>query len=127
MKKPSAEHIHLFQLNFAPNSPDTCAVCGRVPLDPIHEAEGWRRETLQLRKNHEEACRQMKDFVAMFEATISSVKSARETPGVPLACLALHHLAMMFHTYAGPKTLKVMLASSVDALPKSYGNFGRRR
>jgi hypothetical protein len=124
-KKMAPDRIHLFKLNFAPGSPDSCAVCGRAPLDPIHEAEGWRREALQLWKNYNEYSRQMADFVALFEANIPGVKSARETPGMPLLCLALHHMAMNFHTHAGPKTAKVMLASSVDDLPKSYGNFGR--
>jgi hypothetical protein len=125
MKKTKRVPIHLFQMNFAPGSPATCEVCGNVALHPIHEAEGWRRETLQLRKNYGENSRMMVDFVALFEANIQSIKAAREIAGMPLLCLALHHLAMNFHTHAGKKTLKVMLASSVDDLPKSYGNFGR--
>lgn len=88
--------------------------------------EGWRDEALQLRANYAEDSRVMQSFVELFEATLPNPKDGIKTERLPLACLALHHLAMRFHAQTGPRTLKIMMAASVDNLPPSYGDFGPR-
>ena len=86
--------------------------------------EGWRQETLQLRKNREEECAQVQAFVELFEKALPDAKAGKKTAGLPLVCLALHHLAMRFHSHAGPTAIKIMHAARLDDLPDCYGDFG---
>lgn len=88
--------------------------------------QGWREEALQLRRNHAEDSAVMEALVTLFENMLPDVKTGKGTPGLPLACLALHHLAMRFHSHAGPRAMKIMMASTVDDLPPAFGDFGPR-
>jgi hypothetical protein len=68
--------------------------------------EGWRKETLSLRKLRIEEAAAMNEFVKMFEA-----RENGEGDGL-LLCLALHHVAMMMGCVgAGKTTLKRALKS----------------
>lgn len=89
-------------------------------------ATGWRRETLQLRKNVDERSAQMSDFVKIFDQLLVGVALAVSTPELRITCLALHHLAMGLRSGAGPKARKIMLGAKLSDLPKSFGFEGRR-
>lgn len=126
MDKIASVRSHLFAVpEGMPWHHPSCGVCGDPRHAPIHEDAGWRKEAKQLRKNYEEECAQMVDFVALFEAALPEVAKGRKIPSLPLACLALHHLAMRFHTGAGPKALNIMYSAGVENLPPSFGNFGK--
>jgi hypothetical protein len=60
--------------------------------------DGWRREALFLRKQIEEGAATMNALADLFEANIAHVNS-------PMLCLAFHHVAMNFRSYARKKTL----------------------
>lgn len=85
---------------------------------------GWRRDALRLRRNHENECAQVQAFVDLFDRALPDVKTGKRTEGLPLACLALHHLAMRFRSHAGPTALKIMYAALLEDLPSCYGDFG---
>lgn len=95
-------------------------------MAPPRKQDGWQAEALQLRENHRADCAKVQAFVAIFEETLPDPKVGKRDPVLALACLALHHLAMDFGTCAGPKTMKIMQGSSVDFLPKAYGDYGPR-
>lgn len=87
---------------------------------------GWHKETLQLRKNNEKSYEQMADIMVMLEElTPTAVKAMPHTCNYALFCLAMHHFAMRFHVGAKKQTVKHMLNSSVNELPKSFGDFGK--
>ena len=88
-------------------------------------ATGWRKETLQLRKNNEERRAQMADFVKLFDQLLQGVKPNTATLEQSLCCLALHHLAMACGSYGGPRARKIMHGAKLKDLPKSYGFEGR--
>jgi hypothetical protein len=127
-ESPGVEFLemHLFALakNAEPDYPH-CEICGGIPGDPIHTAAAWREEALQLRKNNAELNRQMKDFAELFDGILPDSKIGKATPGLPLCCLALHHLAMSLAASAGKNAQKIMMASNVDDLPNSFGRFGK--
>jgi hypothetical protein len=85
----------------------------------------WKREALQLRANHEEVSQQMADFVKLFDSMLPNIPT-QPNPKLALCSLALHHLAMNFHTHAGIKAHKLLHKSCIFALPASFG-FGDKR
>ena len=101
----------------------------KIPrVDSIHTC-GWKDDARRLRKIHEDDAAVMKDFVALFEAAIpANMTEAKKNKELCLAALGLHHLAMRFHSGAGPRAKRLLLCgtATVDELPKSFGNFGRK-
>lgn len=89
--------------------------------------DGWRQEALQLRKNYEEQCAQMQAFRDLLDRTLPDPKIGKKSEDLPIACLALHHLAMRFHCSAGPKAMKIMHAARLADLPECFGDFGLDR
>lgn len=85
--------------------------------------QGWRDEALQHRANYEISCLQVQDFVNLFELALPDVKTGKATSGLPLICLAMHHLAMRFHATTGIKCLRTMQAAELQDLPKSFFAF----
>lgn len=72
--------------------------------------DGWKEEAARLRDNFKENSAAMAAFVDLFENNL---------PDSPVLCLALHHLAMRFHSHAGRKTLKKMMLAKLEQLPQA--------
>jgi hypothetical protein len=75
------------------------------------QESAWKREALRLRENHRNDSAAVAAFVELFERDLAE--------STPVLCLALHHVAMRFHSHAGKKTLKRMHRAELEDLPEA--------